>query len=64
MELKIAIRMENAAFGDQPEQEMARILSELAARLENGYLDLTDEGDSIPLRDHNGNKVGSAEVTA
>ena len=52
--LKLKINSENAAF-DQEGQEVARILRDLADRLEN--LDKLQECQQ-PLRDLNGNTVG------
>ena len=52
--LKLKINSENAAF-DQEGQEVARILRDLADRLEN--LDKLQECQ-LPLRDLNGNTVG------
>ena len=52
--LKLKINSENAAF-DQEGQEVARILRDLADRLEN--LDKLQESQ-LPLRDLNGNTVG------
>ena len=52
--LKVKINTENQAF-DQEGQEVARILRDLADRLEN--LDKLQECQ-LPLRDLNGNTVG------
>lgn len=55
--VNIAIQMDNAAFDDEPEVEVARILREAAKRFER------DGIASHPLFDVNGNKVGGVEVT-
>lgn len=55
MELKLNMKMDNAAFTEGPGHEAARIIREAASNLENG----THKG---PLVDINGNKVGSFEV--
>lgn len=47
----------NAAFSDEPASEIARILRELADRIESGMA--TDE---TPLRDINGNRVGFCRI--
>lgn len=60
MKLKISIDMENAAFEDCNGNEVARILKQLAERLECEALD-TDY--NMPLGDLNGNCVGNAKVT-
>lgn len=60
MRFKLEIDMGNAAFEDGP-HELARILSELAARLEGRGVDRP--GDSGGLMDFNGNKVGTWKVT-
>lgn len=58
-QLNLSIDMGNAAFEDDP-GEVARILRDLAMRVENGVSD----GDEFFLRDINGNKVGKAEVVS
>ena len=55
MRAAISITMNNAAFDDEPEIELARILRDLAARVERGY-------DQVNLRDANGNKVGEFKI--
>lgn len=55
MKLTISIDCDNAAFEDSgPENELARILRDLAARLER------DGMNPVTLRDINGNTVGAA----
>lgn len=49
--LKVEIKTDNAAFSDNSNAELARILRELAKRIENGE-------QHGRLRDLNGNKVG------
>lgn len=54
--LKLFIETENAAFGDDPGPELARILEKLAKEIrENG------PHHYRTLHDYNGNKVGEAE---
>ena len=53
--LKVKINTENQAFDQAEGQEVARILRDLADRLEN--LDKLQECQ-LPLRDLNGNTVG------
>ena len=53
---RIEIQTDNAAFDPDPGPELARILRELAARLDDGV----DLAEPIRLRDINGNTVGSA----
>ena len=48
----------NAAF-EEPGQELARILRELADKVEHRVV--ADESESIPVADLNGNKVGRFE---
>lgn len=50
----VTIKTDNAAFEDDMGYEIARILRQLADRVERG-----EEGDII-LRDVNGNRVGMA----
>lgn len=59
--ITISIETSNAAFVDTGvNYEVARILSELAARIKN---DGMEAGDVIVLRDENGNKVGTASAS-
>lgn len=51
----LSINTSNAAFDDYEAHEVARILRELAQRLENNGME-----SEIILRDINGNKVGTA----
>jgi hypothetical protein len=60
MKFTLTIDMDNAAF-DTPVAEVARILRDLAKRLDNGETEtLTD----ATLRDINGNAVGVAQFVA
>lgn len=59
MKLTITINLENAAFEDNEGTECARILTDLASRID----DMTNlDGASENLRDINGNNVGKAVV--
>lgn len=59
MQITIELETNNAAFEDAPELEAARILRHLSDRIERHGLIV---GESIPLRDHNGNKVGHCKI--
>lgn len=61
MEFVITISMNNAAFEEQPNLELARILRKLADRLETEWP--LPDGTCV-LRDINGNSVGTAQVKA
>lgn len=54
----VVIDLDNAAFDDTPESEVARILRKLTKDIENDgpFAD----GDVYVLRDVNGNRVGQA----
>ena len=52
---RITMKTENAAFEDDRNMELARILRQIAERLENGE-------DAGRVLDINGNKVGSFEM--
>ena len=54
----ISINTDNAAFGDDPGAELARILRQLAAHLDAGDLD-----EHRNIMDLNGNTVGAAAYT-
>lgn len=55
---KLEFATDNAAFDDNPGHEAARILREIAAKLDRG-----DDLGGGPVRDSNGNKVGRWELT-
>mgnify|MGYP001197094997 CR=1 FL=1 len=57
MNITITISTDNAAFSPEPEDEVARILRELATKLETMRL------GGFTLRDANGNPVGKMEFT-
>ena len=59
MKATITINMDNDAFGDYPEAELADILRKLAARVVLGV----NTGEEKTLFDYNGNTVGKFEVT-
>ena len=71
MKAIITVQMDNAAFHPFPDNdgpdhdgngaELARILRELADRIE---ADTLDPGDTHGLHDVNGNRVGQLEVGA
>lgn len=51
--ITITINTDGASFDEQPEQELARMLTELAKGVRTGNLD-----GVAPIRDINGNSVG------
>jgi hypothetical protein len=51
---KVEINTDNAAFGDNPELELSRILSELSFDVAE------DQREEYNIRDENGNTVGKA----
>lgn len=59
MSIKLEIKTDNAAFEDAPGWEIARILMELAHRVEHLG---PGQSISIPAVDINGNKVGRLET--
>jgi len=60
MELRLSLRMDNAAFERDPAQEVMRILRRLAEECEEtGHL---EPGWKQVLFDVSGNRVGKAEV--
>jgi len=60
--LRIEIETENAAFDDEPASEAARILRDLASRLEREGVGEESHGREFKLSDINGNRVGFARV--
>lgn len=62
MELRIVIKMDNAAFEDHADAEAARILRDLAKRIEGDRY--FDAGHEYAIHDANGNSVGFAGVYA
>lgn len=57
MRFTLTIDCGNAAFGDDPQAEIGIILEWAALRIHNMSL-----GESVPLRDTNGNRVGKMEL--
>lgn len=55
---RLQIETGNAAFDDAPASEIARILRDLAGRIECDGI--PPKGDCWHLRDVNGNRVGTA----
>jgi hypothetical protein len=58
MKLTIEINMDNAAFDENPEWEVGRILNKIISCLDNRSLSDLSEA----LYDMNGNKIGFAET--
>jgi hypothetical protein len=61
MTFTVKIKCDNAAFGDDPGAEVGRILHKLAHVVERSPL---CKGDTFPLVDENGNKVGEAKASS
>lgn len=61
MKLKIVITMDNEAFEPDNGPEAARILHLLADEMENGHFPASPHWVK-PLKDRNGNEVGTAKV--
>jgi len=60
MQFELVIKCTNEAFQDNESYETARILRELAKRIEgHPYFSL---GHSQPIYDANGNKVGDFDI--
>jgi hypothetical protein len=59
-EFKLNINMENDTFVENPSEEVARILRDLADRIK-GHSNFS-KGHSQPLRDINGNTVGGFDI--
>lgn len=60
--ITIEINCDNAAFEDNPPEEVARILSRLVCALEDADSDALPEFDGDVLYDSNGNRVGTVDV--
>jgi hypothetical protein len=59
MKLRIDINMENAAFDDDPAEEVRRILHEINGRLARGeFAEIFEHGGKHKLFDINGNRCG------
>lgn len=58
MHLKISFGMDNAAF-ENPGAEAARIVREIADKLEGFTFSKPNAGVIYPVRDINGNRIGS-----
>lgn len=62
MQLKISFGMDNEAFSD-PGPEAARIVREIADKLEGFTFSAACAGVIYPVRDVNGNRIGSYSYT-
>lgn len=58
---RLEIETSNVAFDDGPASEIARILRDLAGRVERDGV--PERGDFWILRDANGNRVGKARAS-
>jgi hypothetical protein len=58
--IEIHIDIQNSAFSDRPNEEVARILRDIARKIENSSCPVDWSG--ISVRDYNGNKVGQIVV--
>lgn len=65
MDITITINTDNAAFSDDARAEVARILHELAYRVDGIHKPVIycDPGDSDDVRDINGNTIGKVTIT-
>lgn len=61
MELEITLTMDNAAFTDDINGEVCRILRRLAGSIKDNTT--LESGDEFGLFDINGNRVGKAVVS-
>jgi hypothetical protein len=59
----LVLDLDNAAFAEDPGAEAARILREAASRVEGYAFDHQNSGCRFPLRDINGNRVGTHGYT-
>ncbi len=57
----LTINLDNAAFEEAPDHEVARILKDAAHRIENGFY--PEHTGGMVLKDINGNTVGRAVHT-
>ena len=60
-EFTLTFTCDNAAFGDQPHEEIIRILLATAVKLKDGMRVMRGGIDSDPVRDANGNLIGQWE---
>jgi hypothetical protein len=61
---RVEIETSNAAFANQPGEELASILTEVAEKLRDGLGYAPDATFSGLVRDSNGNNVGMWQYTA
>ena len=67
MKAKIEVEMDNAAFGEYPQDELRRILLSICEDIDNGFSLrgnqwLEDSPRARTLRDSNGNRVGQLVI--
>lgn len=58
MDIVIRINADNAAFDEDPQEELLKVLTQAAIKLEQLPL-----GGSVKLKDSNGNSCGSIEIS-
>lgn len=59
MKFKVEINCDNAAFDDNPADEIGRLLHDLAVKAKRGHISISGYM-SLPISDVNGNIVGRA----
>jgi hypothetical protein len=64
LRLSLTIDCEGAAFEDSANAELARILGDLADRIEQAISDDIVQPEGLSLFDVNGNRCGSARISA
>jgi hypothetical protein len=64
LRLDLTIDCEGAAFDPYANDELARILGDLACHIENAAPDLILRPEGVSLFDVNGNRCGNARISA
>ena len=62
MEAQLVIKMDNAAFAENPTYELSRVLSRLSEDVER--VQVSQVGHMVTAIDFNGNTVGKLEVVS
>jgi len=57
-EFSLTFRIDNAAFVEDPAAEVARILRDVAGKVERGEGFTAGDAHMRPIRDSNGNRIG------
>lgn len=62
MKCKIELNMNNLAFAFHPDESLRDVLSSVSDKIHAGHIH-AENGESYPIMDVNGNKIGTISFT-